>query len=71
MKKLQFKLATVGFTLLACGIYFLIKPKVDCNSLGQIVITMLMAIIALQIVNIYLNLRKKRKKDSKDKIVEL
>jgi len=59
MNKLPLKLFAIGIALSGVGLYFLIRPKtvIYCTELGQILIALLAVLIALSLVNLYLNIK--------------
>lgn len=62
MKNRRLKLASIGIALLTVGLFFLFSPKktIYCTEVGQVVIAMLAVLIVLQLVNIYLNLKRRK-----------
>jgi len=66
MNKFALRSFAIGMALSLVGLYFLIRPKtvIYCTELGQILIAMLAILIALSLVNLYLNMKalKERKK---------
>jgi len=70
MNKNALKLFAIGITFSLVGLIFLLSPRevIYCTELGQIIIAMLAVLIALSLVNIWLNIKSLKKRKQKIKI---
>jgi len=67
MDKFVLKLLAVGVALTLTGLIFLLSPRevIYCTEVGQIIIAMLAVLIALSLVNFYLNAKSLKRKKKK------
>jgi len=70
MNRIALKLLAIGIALALTGLLFLLSPRelIYCTEVGQIIIAMLTILIALSLVNFYLNIKKPGKKKIADSV---